>query len=44
MAIRKGPKHHNQLDAIPHGEISMEDSAAATVIAGGGTDVYKFVF
>lgn len=44
MAIRKGPKHHNQLDAIPHGEISMEDNASATVIAGAGTAVQVTTF
>ncbi len=44
MAIRKGPKHHNLLDPIPHGEISMEDNASATVIAGGGTAVQVTTF
>ena len=39
MGIRKGPKHHDQLDPIPHGEISMEDNATAVTIAGGGTAV-----
>lgn len=43
MPIRKGPSHHQEM-TIPHGQISLEDSAVATVIAGGGTAVQVTTF
>jgi len=43
MPIYKGPSHHQEM-TIPHGEISMEDSAVATTIVGGGTAVQVTTF